>query len=299
MNIFFLGGNSFIFKNFIKKFYTKSFYDFTLYSRNFDVFFDDYPKIHFIKDNFNSVNYNFNFEEESVLLLGLWQSNPRTALSLSDEINLNFNTYRSFFKKINNQNIKHVVFFSSSAVYGEQCLIPISEKSDPSPLNFYGVVKLQVENLILDYCYKNNIQVTILRMSNVYGPYQYKQGLITTLIRNYNNKVVTSIWDDPNILRDYIYIDDISDLIHKILNKKSQYKIINASFGHAIKTSEIINLFKDKLKMDIKVNFSDSYFCKNIMMNNNLSNLLAKEEYQWAPKVSLLMGMKKLISNGI
>jgi len=51
--------------------------------------------------------------------------------------------------------------------------------------------------------------------------------------------------------------------------------------------------------MDIKVNFSDSYFCKNIMMNNNLSNLLAKEEYQWAPKVSLLMGMKKLISNGI
>ena len=66
-------------------------------------------------------------------------------------------------------NCKWFIFGSSREVYGEPNSFPVEEKGGVNPINYYGIEKVNGENLVEESCNKNNMAHSILRFSNVYG----------------------------------------------------------------------------------------------------------------------------------
>lgn len=141
---------------------------------------------------------------------------------------------------LNNKN--HLIIFSSAVVYAN----PDSE---------YGKRKLILEEIFKNYCQKNKIDLTILRLFNIFGPYQLpgKQGsLIANIFNNYLNGEIIKI-KDLKVSRDLIFSGDMAKLVKCIIKNKTCGRYDLAS-GRTASIRKVINLIEgiigEKIKID-------------------------------------------------
>ena len=83
--------------------------------------------------------------------------------------------------------------------------------------------KLAMEKYIQLYSKLYGVNYSIFRLSNPYGPYQNTlkdQGIIGIFIRKFIENGEITIWGDGNIIRDYIYIDDVIEILNRKEVKK-------------------------------------------------------------------------------
>jgi len=294
MNLFFLGANSFIARNFFN--YTKE----TFSDVNYTLFLKGglnkfkAENIEVIEQDFNNLNYDLlNIPNNSILLCFIWQTLPNIKNSYENEKKLNLKSYKNFFNKIDLTKLKKIIFFSSSMVY-EGSEQPFQEISITKPNNFYGIGKKLVEDYLLNLCIKNNISLLILRISNPYGPYQSKQGLISKIINDYYEKQTTNIWSDvKEIKRDFLYIDDLNILLKNCLEYEGNYNIFNISYGKSYSLEYVLNLISKYINP--KLNYKNNKLNFGLMNDNCLDNSLAKKELKWSPQISLEDGIRSLI----
>lgn len=112
-------------------------------------------------------------------------------------------------KNININKNNHLIIFSSAVVYAD-------------PKSEYGQRKIKLEKIYQNYCAKNKIKLTILRLFNVYGPYQLpqKQGsLVANIFCNHLNHEKTVI-NDPDAKRDFIYSSDVAKVTRWVIENK-------------------------------------------------------------------------------
>lgn len=109
--------------------------------------------------------------------------------------------------------VKKFIFASTGgAVYGEQTIFPADESHPTNPLSPYGISKLAVEKYLYFYNAQYNLNYTILRYANVYGPRQNPFGE-AGVVAIFTTKLLTG--DQPIIngtgeqTRDYIYVADV------------------------------------------------------------------------------------------
>lgn len=80
-------------------------------------------------------------------------------------------------------NCKWLIFGSSREVYGEQTHLPVCETAELQPINHYGRIKVEGEQLVAEQCRANGILHSVLRFSNVYGqPNDHPTRLINAFI---------------------------------------------------------------------------------------------------------------------
>lgn len=133
----------------------------------------------------------------------------------------------------------HLIFFSSGgAIYGNPAQLPIGENMPLAPLSYYGAGKAALEM----FCQAFRVQghaVTILRPSNAYGPGQVLRsgfGLVRTMLEHARNHTAMDIWGDGQIIRDYIYIDDVVEACERLIAMPSDSSTYNlgSGVGHSI-----------------------------------------------------------------
>ncbi len=111
------------------------------------------------------------------------------------------------------RGIRRIVFFSSGGtVYGNPTVLPVREDHPQRPISSYGIVKLSIEHYLRMYGHLDAIDPLILRPSNPYGPRQSSargQGFVAAAIACAREGRTLSIWGDGEVVRDYIYIDDL------------------------------------------------------------------------------------------
>jgi UDP-glucose 4-epimerase len=125
-----------------------------------------------------------------------------------------------------NSGVKHIVFSSSAAVYGEPQYLPIDEKHPANPENYYGFTKLEIERFLAWYEKLKNIRFAALRYFNAAG-YDVK-GRITGREQNPANLIPVIMeaasglrgelqifgddYDTPDgtCIRDYIHVNDLA-----------------------------------------------------------------------------------------
>lgn len=120
------------------------------------------------------------------------------------------------FAAIEAKGIRRVVFFSSGGtVYGNPETLPMREDHPLRPISSYGIVKVAVEHYLRMYGHLGRLDPLILRPSNPYGPRQSAaggQGFIAAAIARARADETLQIWGDGEVVRDYLYIDDLVDL---------------------------------------------------------------------------------------
>lgn len=111
----------------------------------------------------------------------------------------------------------HVVFFSSTATYGESGVSQISEEHPTNPSNMYGVAKLALEGFFRLFGRANNKTVTILRVSSVYGPGMPAKRAIAQFIDSLVSDKPLEWNVNPKVVRNYIHVRDVAHALSLVL----------------------------------------------------------------------------------
>ncbi|UHQ22690.1 NAD-dependent epimerase/dehydratase family protein [Lysobacter sp. 5GHs7-4] len=137
------------------------------------------------------------------------------------------------------RGLRRIVFFSSGGtVYGNPDRLPVDETHPLRPISSYGVVKVAIEHYLLMYHALGDLDPLILRPSNPYGPRQIasgQQGFIATALACAHQGLPLRIWGGGNTVRDYLYIDDLTDLVVRAVNGSSSgvYNV-GSGAGHSL-----------------------------------------------------------------
>lgn len=147
--------------------------------------------------------------------------------------------------------IKHIIYLSSAAVYGNPIKLPISENHPINPLSPYGLSKFLGEEILKFFSKQYGIVVTILRLFNVYGPGQTGTyaGVITKFIEKARNKLPLVIYGDGEQTRDFVHVLDVSKAVENVLNLRTE-GIFNIGSGKAITINRLAQIIMQLARLD-------------------------------------------------
>lgn len=156
--------------------------------------------------------------------------------------------------------VEHLVYASSSSVYGSNKKIPYStEDKVDNPVSLYAATKKSDELLAHAYSKLYNIPSTGLRFFTVYGP----AGRPDMAYFGFTNKLLAGetikIFNYGNCKRDFTYIDDIVEGVWRVMNKAPEkrngedglpvppYKIYNIGNGHPVNLLDFVQILQEEL----------------------------------------------------
>ena len=145
-------------------------------------------------------------------------------------------------------NVKRVIFASSSAVYGDTPSLPKQEDMAPRPLSPYAVGKLASENYCRVFQDVYQLPTVCLRYFNVYGPRQDPNSQYAAAIPNFINKVLEDkppiIFGDGQQTRDFTFVRDVVGA--NILAMKNDISgVFNISRGDSISINRLVELIME------------------------------------------------------
>lgn len=116
-------------------------------------------------------------------------------------------------------NFKHLVYASTSSVYGANKTLPFSEdQPTDSPLSFYAATKKANELMAESYWHLYQFPVTGLRLFTVYGPWGRPDMALFKFTKSILNDIPIDVYNNGHMARAYTFIDDIVEGILKALN---------------------------------------------------------------------------------
>jgi nucleoside-diphosphate-sugar epimerase/uncharacterized radical SAM superfamily Fe-S cluster-containing enzyme len=195
-------------------------------------------------------------------------------------------------------NIKKIIFTSSSSVYGAQNSgAKFMEDQKPAPISPYAKQKLLAEKYIREKFKETNGAVFILRLFNVYGfSYLTSTDFFTLIPRILSDLAFNrqpNINNDGCQERDFTYIDDVMDAMLQTLDISCCNEIINIGTGIKFSVNFVYEAICKELKKSIKPKYSvlhypePKYTCAD---NAKASKLL-----NWRPKYSFGQGIKQTV----
>ncbi len=175
-------------------------------------------------------------------------------------------------------NVKKVIYSSSSSVYGNPIYTPVDEEHPKNPISPYAISKLCCE-MYVDYFFReNNLPTSSLRFYTVYGP----RGRPDMAIRKFLNLIFQdkeiTIYGEGEQLRDFTYISDIvNGLILAAESNNSSGEAFNLGYSNPISVNQLVEkmskiankpkniIYADKQKGDVDITHSDINKAKTIL----------------------------------
>lgn len=185
------------------------------------------------------------------------------------------------FSMLQNTDTKLIFLSSGGTVYGNQEVQPINENALAKPINHYGNVKLCIENTLRIFSIQAKSKMIIARISNPYGPgqdYSKGVGFIDAVIKRTLSNETIEIWGDGEVIRDYIYIDDVCKMLWALANYEGDEHIFNVSSCSGTSQNEIIEIVRS-LNPDVKFEYKPgrSVDAKKMILDNSLIKTIYDE----------------------
>jgi UDP-glucuronate 4-epimerase len=196
-------------------------------------------------------------------------------------------------------NIRHLVFASSSSVYGDNNKYPLKESFVTiSPKQLYAATKISNEIMAAAYSNLYNMKITGLRYFTVYGPWGRPDMAIFSFVKNLINNRKINIYNKGNHYRDFSYVDDIVDGTQKILFSKKKFfrknfNVFNVGNNNPIKLLKLINLIENILGKKFKKKYLPMQKGDVFKTYSDIKKIQRIIKYQ--PKINIETGLKKFI----
>lgn len=214
-----------------------------------------------IKNNLNDVNLDeILIDTDYIFHLAAMASVP---LSVNDPIKCNDNNVNSTIKLLTaakNQNVKKVIFSSSSAVYGNNTNTPLKESELMTPTSPYAASKATCELYLQAFKESYGLKSIALRYFNVFGPKQDKNSQYAAVIPNFIDAILNNknpiIYGDGQQTRDFIYVKDVAKA--NISAAKSNYtQPVNIATGKKLTINRLYEIIANSLDSDLKPTYVD------------------------------------------
>ncbi len=155
------------------------------------------------------------------------------------------------------EDVRRLVFLSSGGtVYGNNGKTVNREDDLTFPINLYGWMKLAIENYIRMVAATKPVDYLILRPSNAYGVGQNltrNQGLIGMVLLKIRRGEKIEIWGDGGVVRDYLYVDDLSDAVVKLAEQSRWNETFNVGSGSGVSVNEVLEAIRVTVPIKFEV----------------------------------------------
>jgi UDP-glucose 4-epimerase len=153
----------------------------------------------------------------------------------------------------------HVIFSSSSSVYGRNTQLPKDESMWLGPLTPYAASKLAAEGYVQAYAMAYNVPTTLLRFFNVFGPRQRPDHEYAAVIPKWiwlaMQGLPIDVYGDGSASRDFTYVDTVLDIAMTAMKEKILTEgAMNLAYGNRIFLNETIEMLMKPFP-DLKVNY--------------------------------------------
>lgn len=194
-------------------------------------------------------------------------------------------------------NAVYVYISSGGTVYGNACdHQPVLEDHANVPLSPYGITKLACERYVLMYKEVYNLNVRIVRPSNIYGPGQKPfrgQGLIATAIAKILQQEPIQVFGDGMQVRDYLYIDDFCRVISDIVDYGENGFIYNTGSGTGHTIIDILQHIGSILNEPLEIEYLP--FRPFDVRYNVLNSQKVHQLNNWMPNTTLQKGLLQTV----
>jgi UDP-glucuronate 4-epimerase len=228
-------------------------------------------------------------------------------------INSNIVGFAYILENCNQYKIKHLVYASTSSVYGANTKMPFSEHDSANhPLSVYAASKKSNELMAHAYSHLFKLPTTGLRFFTVYGPWGRPDMALFKFTKNILEEKPIDVFNHGRHTRDFTYIDDIVEGIIKTLNNpatgnkdwdsnlpdpstsKVPWNIYNIGNNNPIKLLDYIDALEKSLDKKAIINFlplqpgdvQDTYANVDIL----------KKKFGYQPKTSVIDGVNKFVN---
>ncbi|MDT2759592.1 NAD-dependent epimerase [Enterococcus xiangfangensis] len=169
--------------------------------------------------------------------------------------------------------VKHLLYASSSSVYGGNKKIPFStEDNVDHPVSLYAATKKSNELMAHSYSHLFGIPTTGLRFFTVYGPWGRPDMAYFSFTKNIIEGNTIKIFNNGKMKRDFTYIDDIVEGIARLIDNPpttdpdwteengsssswAPYKIYNIGNNHPIELMRFVNILEEKIGKEVAKEF--------------------------------------------
>lgn len=266
----------------------------------------NYDKFSFIKLDIaekDKLNDLFKKEQFNIVINLAAQAGVRYSITHPElYITSNIIGFYNILECCRNYPIDHLLFASSSSVYGKNEKVPYAttDKTD-RPVSLYAATKKSDE--LMAYAYSNlyHIKATGLRFFTVYGPFGRPDMAYFSFTKNiYDNKEI-KIFNNGDMYRDFTYIDDIIEGIYRLLNNVPKndssgvpFKVYNIGNNKPVKISDFVSILekeigKEAVKKYLPMQPGDVY-----QTYADIEEL--KKETGFTPSISIEEGLHNFIS---
>ena len=241
------------------------------------------------------------------------QAGVRYSLKKPDEyIKSNISGFFNILECCRKYKVKHLVYASSSSVYGANKNYPFSEKDNCShPIQLYAATKLSNELMAHAYSSIYSLPTTGVRFFTVYGPWGRPDQALFIFTKKIIKNQVIKLFNFGDHSRDFTYIDDIVNGLVKIgksiprKNKNWNPKKPDPSFSHApyqifniasnkrIKLTNYVKLIEKFLNKKAKINLLPLQTGDVVDVYSNISKI--KKQLNYRPRTDVKKGVKNFI----
>lgn len=185
------------------------------------------------------------------------------------------------------------LIYVSSYLYGNAPSLPIAETAPIQVVNPYALSKKLCEDLVSHFCSMFSFPGAIVRPFNIYGPGQDERFLLPLIVHQAQHADSIRLMDmEPK--RDYIFVDDVADLLIAAAQSSAPFDIFNAGSGESHSVAAVVDIVKELIGRDVPVISVEERRVSEVM--DTLADIAkARELLDWEPKVSLRAGLALLI----
>lgn len=174
------------------------------------------------------------------------------------DLDMTFLTTFNILKAMKENNVKKIVFSSTSAIYGQTGGKQVREDYGPLfPASHYGAAKLASEAFIASFCENYNIQAWITRFPNICGE-RTTHGILHDFIKKLkNNPNELEVLGDGKQSKPYLYVKDLIEAIFFVYNNSNdKINFYNLGVEDTTSVSEIAQMVINAMKLKAKIKYT-------------------------------------------
>ena len=245
-----------------------------------------------------------NFRPDYIVHLGA-QTGVRYSLeNPAAYVHSNLVGFASVLEAARRRPPKHLVFASSSSVYGADARVPFREDDDAGrPLSFYAATKKADEAMAYSYAHTHGLNLTGLRFFTVYGPWGRPDMTPLLFARAIRDGTPLRLFNYGRYQRDFTYVDDIVDgvlkvLLHPFVGAAGEpttppWRIFNVGHQQPVEMRRFVQILESLLGRPANVELLPPLPTEMPATCADLTRIHAAVGYE--PKVTLEDGLRRFV----
>lgn len=215
-------------------------------------------------------------------------------------VHSNLDGFASVLEAVRRRPPKHVVFASSSSVYGANARVPLRECDDAGPpLSFYAATKKANEAMAYSYAHTHGLNLTGLRFFTVYGPWGRPDMTPILFARAICEGQPVRLYNHGRYQRDFTYIDDIVDGVLRVLLSPSaeesvpSWRIFNIGHNRPVEMVHFVRMLESLLGRTAQLELLPPLATEMPETCADLARIHAAVGYE--PKITLEEGLPRFV----